>query len=117
MAEQLHCRVDSDAVDGPHVSGALPQHGEIGCGATDTGVTKEVLGFRERVLRANTNYLQNVFVVLSKLLNVGRMAPTGRSMGGPVPEKHRSVTGDNVAEIGNTAIGRVEQLRRGEIAS
>ena len=90
MAVQLHRRVDTNALDRPNVAGWFPQHWD----RFNAGVIEEILSVLKVVLGSDANYLENVFVVSSELLDVGAVAPTGRSMGGPVPNEYRPIAGD-----------------------
>lgn len=73
-------------------------------------MASEVLGEVEVVLATNTDDLNGFLVLSSELLDVSAVAPTGRSMGRPVPGEDRSVAGHDLGKRRDLAGANAEHL-------
>jgi len=109
VGEQVQRRIRSDVVDVPGCARRLPEQRDLAVG-TDVDVARELLGELEVILTTNADDLDCFLVVSSELLDVGAVAPTGRSMRCPIPGEHRSVAGHDLGQRGDLAAAHVEHL-------
>lgn len=72
---------------------------------------EKILNSGKVVIRSNADDLNGVFMVPSELLDVWRMAQTGDSIGGPIPQHHWSVSRYDLLQRSDGPGAPVEDLR------